>query len=288
MLGEIDMICPKCGDVVFEGAVFCVRCGAMLAGTRVENRDATAPRPSNPWLKIAAGMLTATAAIVVLVSLSLGRSSGPAVRYVPDVVGMSRANAEAKLAKAGFECAIGEERPSDTTDVGAVISQYPRPDTPTSRMHVSLVLSLGADTRKSASDEQSRRAPLAARRPPTTTSARPAATPKSEKPAQRRQVVRSRPRARQTATVAASLPAKPEISGGSGYGSVAIETQPGDWEVWVYVDGGPARGKCPITVRLPAGEHSLVLWEPSQQKRLAVPVTVEADRTVSVRKDLGA
>lgn len=280
------MICPKCGDVVFEGAVFCVRCGAMLAGTRAANRDATPPRPSNPWLKISAGILTATAAIVVLVSLSLGRSSGPTVRYVPDVVGMSRADAEAKLAKAGFECAIGEERLSDTTDAGAVISQYPRPDTPTSRKHVSLVLSLGPDAKEPVPARQSRQASVATKRPPTTTSARPAATPKSEKPAQQRQVARSRPRARQTA--AASAPAAPKTSSGPRYGSVAIETQPGDWEVWVYVDGGPARGKCPITVRLPAGEHSLVLWEPSQQKRLAIPVTVEADRTVSVRRDLSA
>lgn len=278
------MICQKCGDVVFEGAVFCVRCGAMLAGTRAANRDATPPAPSNPWLKISAGILTATAAIVVLVSLSLGRSSGPTVRYVPDVVGMSHADAEAKLAKAGFECAVGEERLSDTTDAGAVISQYPHQDTPTSRDHVTLVLSLGPDAKEPAG--QSRQTSVPTKRPPTTTSARPAATPKSEKPAQQRRVTTSRPGSRQTA--AASAPAAPKTSSEPGYGSVTIETQPEDWDVWVYVDGGPARGKCPITVRLPAGEHSLVLWEPSQQKRLAVPVTVEADQTVSVRRDLSA
>ncbi len=280
------MICPKCGDVVFEGAVFCVRCGAMLAGTRVKEPDKLPSEPSNPWLKVAAGLFVVAAAIVVLASLSLGRSGGPSIRYVPDVLRMTRADAEAKLAKAGFECVIEEERLSNTTDAGAVISQSPGPGMPTSSKQVAIVLSLGPEVREPAAVRQPRATAVSAVRPSTSAPRSADAAAKSERREQRRQVATSSGKPKRA--VAASSPATPKVSRAPAYGYVSIEAQPDDWDVWVYVDGGPARGKCPVTLRLSAGEHSLVLWEPNQQKKLDIPVKVEAGRTLSVCKDLSA
>ncbi len=278
------MVCPKCGDVVYSGAVFCVRCGAMLAGTRPQEPDAPPAGAPNPWVKVGAGLFVVAAAIAVLATFSLGRSGGASVRYVPNVVGMARADAEAKLVKAGFVCVIGEERLSNTTEAGAVIAQSPGPDTPTSRRRVTLVVSTGPEVKQPEVVRPARQRAATAPRPSTAASPSTDATAKSERPAQPRQVATSGPKAKRSAPVSSA--AAPEISRERGYGYVAVEAQPGDWEVWVYVDDGPARGKCPITVRLPAGEHSLVLWEPSRQRKVAVPVAVEADQTVSICKDL--
>lgn len=280
------MVCPKCGDVVYVDAVFCARCGAMLAGTRPKEPDTPPAGPPNPWLKVAAGLFVVAAAVAILATLSLGRSGGASVRYVPDVVGMARADAEARLVKAGFECVIADERPSDTTEAGGVISQSPGPDVPTSRKRVAIALSLGSDVKHPEAARQPRQTAVTAKRSSTRASAGLVTTAKIEKAAQKPQAVSSRPKTRQAAV--ADSPAAPDTSSGPGYGSVAIEAEPDDWEVWVYIDDGPARGKCPITVRLPAGDHSVVLWEPSKQKRLAVPVTVEAGKTLSVRRNLGA
>ena len=127
------MICPVCGDVVYESAAFCLRCGTMTARMRQDQPDTTLERPSRPSLRIVAGILIAVAAVLIVTSLSLGRPGGRAVRYVPNVVGRSRADAETRLAKAGFECVIGQGELSNAAEAGAVIRQLPGPGTPTSR-----------------------------------------------------------------------------------------------------------------------------------------------------------
>ncbi len=416
------MICPVCGDVIYEGAAFCGRCGSMAADLGEAKPDATPQRRSSPWLRILAGALTASAVVLILASLSAGPSRGPGVRSVPNVVGRSCAAAEARLAKAGFECAIGQGELSSSTEVGAVIRQLPESGTPTSTHKVTIVPSLGPGvmvpdvvgkpqkTALAALAEHSLAGAVAKSEPSTSLAAglvarswpsagmwapegtavrlavstgpgsRSAAaavaripdvtgksgsqakrllrsaglsyavsrkrfstavphgyvisqspgpggaTPTDKKvrvalslgrgvrmpdvmgkseqdaskllkgiglrvaashrqaEAQKGRVISSSPRA--GVTVAAGSSVKLGISSGPAYGVVTVEAEPSDWEVWLYVDGGGARGKCPITIRLPAGEHSLVLWEPSQQKRLSAPVTVEPGQTVTIRKDL--
>ncbi len=412
------MICPVCGDVVYDSAAFCLRCGTMTARMQQDQPDTTLESPSRPSLRIAAAILIAAAAVLIVISLSLGRSGGPAVRYVPDVVGRSRADAETRLAKAGFECVIGQGELSSAAEAGAVIRQLPAPGTPTSRKKVTIVPSLGegmmvpdvvgnrqdialatlvehsltgtvAKSEPSASfpaglvtlswpaagvlapEGTAVRLVVSTGSPLTTVSRVPDVTGKSgrqaklllgsaglayvvstkrfsnsvphgyviwQRPspggapstdkkvrvalslgrgvpvpdvigkseqeasrlltgiglrvetshqhasAQKGRVISSSPSAGQTAPAGSSVTVG--ISRGPAYGFLTVEAEPGDGQVWVYVDGGPARGKCPITVRLPAGEHSLILWDPSHQKKCAVSVAVEPGQTLSIRRDL--
>jgi len=420
------MNCPVCGGVVYESAIFCGRCGTAVAGNRSNESGAVRTRPSWPWLKIFACTCAAAAAVLIIVTLCLGRPGGPSVRSVPDVVGMDRAQAEARLGRSGFECVVAAEELSSMTPPGAVIRQFPRADTPTSTKNVSIVLSLGSgvtvpdivgqphEAASAALEELGLASSVAQRQPsasvaagsvtqswpaagtvvqegtvvclalstgPLGASTAPTSTAVPQVPdvtgrtdAEAKRLLRSagltyvigskrfssstphgyvisqRPRPgaevprSKTVQVALSLgrgvrvpdvlgksnreasrlladaglrvttrhrhgeaekdhvlSAVPAVgktvaagssvtlvlSSGPAEGLLRVEAQPGDRDVWVYVDGGEPRGKCPLTMRLPAGEHSLVLWEPSGQKRVVVPVIVEAGRTLTVQKDLG-
>ncbi|UCG88354.1 MAG: PASTA domain-containing protein, partial [Gemmatimonadota bacterium] len=379
------MICPKCGDVVYGSAAFCLRCGTMTARMRHPEPDTTLDRPSRLSLRIVAGILTAAAAVLIVTSVSLSRPGGAAVRYVPNVVGRSRADAEARLAKAGFECVIGQGELSNGAEAGAVIRQLPMPGTPTTTKKVTIVPSLGEgmmvpdvvgnrqDIALATLAEHSLTGTVVKSEPdtafpaglvtrswpaagvltpegtavrlvvstgsPFTTVSRvpdvigksgrqaklllrsagltyvvstkrfstsvphghviwqrpgPGCEPSTDKKvrvvlslgrgvrvpdiigkseeeasrllteiglrvetshqyasAQKGQVISSAPRAGETAPAGSSVTLG--ISRGLGYGLLTVEAEPGDRQVWVYVDSGQARGKCPITVRLPAG-----------------------------------
>jgi len=398
------MQCPVCGEVVYESAVFCGRCGATTASARHDESEAAPTRRSGSWLRIIAWGSVAAAALLFLASVPVGRSGLPAVRQVPDVVGRDRADAEARLQRLGFQCVVGAGEPSATTPPGAVVRQFPQADTPTSTKEVTVVLSLGPGV-----SGQTQQAALAPRRghsvaghgeerqtsgsspagtlvtdgtpgrpaigtgtPVRTASRVPDITGKSGRDAKlllrsadlayvitakrcsdsvpHGYVISQSPRPgnklprdkrvrvalslgrgllmpdvsgkpEQEASrlltgmglqidrshrhgdvqkdhVITSVPAAGEsiaagsrvalvISRGPGEGFLRVEAEPSDKEIWLYVDGGEPRGQCPATVRLPAGEHSVILWEPIGQTRVTFPVVVQPDQTITVQRDLG-
>lgn len=67
-----------------------------------------------------------------------------------------------------------------------------------------------------------------------------------------------------------------------GYGTLSLSAEPRGCEVWVYVDGGAARGTCPLTVRLAPGDHAVTLWDTSHEPGVQQDLRVEiADGTTT-------
>jgi len=58
------------------------------------------------------------------------------------------------------------------------------------------------------------------------------------------------------------------------HGELLVSVEPSDRAVYVYVDGGDTRGRSPLAVSLPPGQHAVSLWDPEhkQQRDLTVEV----------------
>jgi hypothetical protein len=70
------------------------------------------------------------------------------------------------------------------------------------------------------------------------------------------------------------------------YATATIQADPSSCEVWVYVDGGAAVGKCPCTVRLSPGRHAITLWDTTHLKEIEFTVTAKAGTGFSVRRQV--
>ena len=64
---------------------------------------------------------------------------------------------------------------------------------------------------------------------------------------------------------------------------VTIYAEPASCDVWVYPDDGPTAGKCPCTVRLSPGDHSLLLWDTTHLRQVEFTLRAEAGTGFSVR-----
>jgi hypothetical protein len=64
---------------------------------------------------------------------------------------------------------------------------------------------------------------------------------------------------------------------------VTIYAEPADCAVWVYADGGPTVGKCPCTVRLSPGDHSVLLWDTTHLRQVEITLHATAGAKFSIR-----
>jgi beta-lactam-binding protein with PASTA domain len=201
---------------------------------------------------------------------------------VPDVTGKSGRDAKRLLRSANLSYVITAKRFSDSVPHGYVISQDPRPgNRPPRDKRVRVALSLGRglvmpDIVGKSEHEASR-----------LLTGMGLQIDRSHRygDVQRDHVISSVPAAGKS--IAAGSRVALVISSGPAEGVLRVEAEPSDKEIWLYVDGGEPRGVCPVTVRLPAGEHSVILWEPIAQTRVTFPVVVQPEQTVTVQRDLG-
>lgn len=215
--------------------------------------------------------------------LSIG--TGAPVRTasrVPDVTGRSGTDAKRLLRSANLTYVITAKRFSDSVPHGYIISQSPRPGNTLPRdKRVRVALSLGRgllmpDVVGKPAQEASRL---------LTGMGLQIAQSHRHGNMQKDQVISSVPAAGES--IRAGSRVALVISSGPADGFLRVEAEPSDKEIWLYVDGGEPRGQCPTTVRLPAGEHSVILWEPTGQTRVTFPVMVQPEQTLTVRRDLG-
>jgi beta-lactam-binding protein with PASTA domain len=201
---------------------------------------------------------------------------------VPDVTGKSGTDAKRLLRSADLTYLITAKRFSDSVPHGYVISQSPGPGSTLPRdKRVRVALSLGRGLLMP--DVVGKPAQEAARL--LTGMGLQIDQSRRHGDVQKDHVISSVPAAGEN--IAAGSRIALVISSGLAEGFLRVEAEPSDKEIWLYVDGGEPRGHCPTTVRLPAGEHSVILWEPTGQTRVAFPVMVQPEQTLTVRRDLG-
>jgi len=205
----------------------------------------------------------------------------PAASSVPSVTGKSAASAKALLRAAGLGYAVEGKEFSSSVARGHVLSQRPAAGSaPPRNRTVSVTLSLGQGVRvpqvvgKSEAEATAALAQAGLRAVPDRRHA--------EAPAG--QVIACSPKAGDTVAQGSTISLV--VSRGPEDGFLRVDAEPGG-NAWVYVDGGNTRGRCPVTVRLSPGEHSVILWDPESQKRLSFTVEVKSGTTVSVTKNLG-
>ena len=208
-----------------------------LTGTVVKSEQ-SASLPAGTIIRSwpVAGVLAPERSAVRLV-VSTG-SPLTAVSQVPDVTGRSGRQAKLLLRSAGLTYVVSAKRFSSSVPHGYVISQRPRPaGAPSPDKKVRVALSLGPGVRVPdviGKSEQEASLLLTGIGLRVETSRRHAS-------AQKGRVISSAPRAGQTAPAGSSVTLG--ISRGPAYGFLTVEAEPGDRQVWVYVDGGQARGK---------------------------------------------
>ena len=67
-------------------------------------------------------------------------------------------------------------------------------------------------------------------------------------------------------------------------GTLEISAAPKDCTIWLYVDGGQPRGKCPTSIELNRGLHSVILWDPTHQKDLRFNINIKRGQTITLHK----
>ena len=201
---------------------------------------------------------------------------------VPDVLGMDGEQAKSLLRSHGLEYEIGARSFSGSVPRGYVMWQRPQGGDPLpSDREVRVVLSLGRGVQipdvVGKSEKEARtalaRAGIAVR------------VNRQHAPAPAGRVVGSTPGPGHKVPVGGTVTLRVS-KGPGGDGFLRVEVEPRDWEVWLYVDGGDTRGRCPLTVRLTAGRHAVILWAPRQQKREEFAIEVASNQTVTVRRSL--
>jgi len=216
--------------------------------------------------------------------LSISRTEAPVrtASRVPDVTGKSGSDAKRVLRSADLTYVITAKRFSDSVPHGYIISQSPGPGKKLPRdKRVRVALSLGRgllmpDVAGKPEQDASRI---------LTGMGLQIARSHRHGDVQKDHVIASVPAAGESITAGSRVALV--ISSGPGEGFLRVEAEPSDREIWLYIDGGEPRGQCPATVRLTAGEHSVILWEPTGQTRVTFPVVVQPDQTLTVQKDLG-
>ncbi len=145
-----DAYVLKFTDLTVPNLLFMVRADAeaaiLAAGLNIGNVY-EAPNPSVPAGQVASQNPVAgtSAGAGDLVSFTL--STGPAPAYAPNVISLTRANAEAAITAAGLTVGTVTEVNSDTVPAGLVISQNPAAGVlMAAGAPVSLVVSLGTQT----------------------------------------------------------------------------------------------------------------------------------------------
>jgi beta-lactam-binding protein with PASTA domain len=208
----------------------------------------------------------------------------PQTARVPEVVDLPVASAREALAQAGLLCTVAGYEFDRSHPEGTVIRQVPpagpAPSAPT---QVEVVVSKGWQvqvpsvtglTQRVATERLRERGlvvTVASRRDGRI--ARGLAVG-STPPAGRT----VEPGSRVTLIISAGKPPAPS----PGYGTLSVSAEPQGCEVWVYVDGGAARGTCPLTVRLAPGDHAVTLWDTSHEPGVQQDLRVEiADGTTT-------
>ncbi len=145
-----DAYVLKFTDITVPSLLFMVRADAetaiLAAGLNIGNVY-EAPNPSVPAGQVASQDPVAGASAGAGDSVSFTLSTGPAPAYAPDVVSLTRANAEAAITTVGLTVGTVTEVASDTVPAGLVISQNPAAGVlMAAGAPVSLVVSLGTQT----------------------------------------------------------------------------------------------------------------------------------------------
>jgi beta-lactam-binding protein with PASTA domain len=222
--------------------------------------------------------------IQLTVSSGPGDGQAPGVPRVISVLGKEAREAKRVLTAAGLTMVVGGKSLHDHVPAGHVVWQNPRPGEhplPGNMVRVQLSLGRGVEVpplalvSASQAEQRLRRIGL---RPRVTR--RWANTRKDT-------VISSYPgegKIVATGSVVQLVVSKGRQQGGTAYGLLSVSAGPSGSQIWLYVDGGNTRGRCPQTIRVTAGTHRIILWDPKHGKQMTFAVRVDAGRTTSISR----
>jgi hypothetical protein len=227
----------------------------------------------------------------LMVSSGPGDGQAPGAPGVISVLGEDAGEAKRALTAAGLVMVVGDKCLHDHVPVGHVIWQNPRPgEDPLPGNMVRVQLSLGRGVKV----------------PPLARVSAREAEQRLERIGLRPRVTRRWANTRKDAVIS-SYPGEGMIvatgslvqlvvskgrqqggqaAGGTAYGLLSVSAGPSGSQIWLYVDGGNTRGRCPQTIRVTAGTHRVVLCDPEHGKQMTFTVEVDGGRTTSILRTL--